>query len=60
MPDVRVEHGTYGPFRGGVYNLAWVRWVSGKKNRKVEVTVSPTGRSVMVYVDNVKWGPSDV
>lgn len=25
--------------------------------REIELTVSPTGRSVQVYVDGQKWGP---
>lgn len=55
--DVRVEHATFGPYKGGIYNLAFVRWVSGRRNRKVEITVSPTGRSVQVYVDGERWTP---
>ena len=54
MPDpcanVTVHHHTFGPFRGGIYNLVKVRWWTNRQ-RTVEVNVSPTGRSVTVYVE---------
>jgi hypothetical protein len=52
---VKVDHATFGPYKGGFYNLARVRWASGRKNHEVQVNVSPTGRSVTVYVDGKRW-----
>lgn len=39
------------------YNTVVVSWLSGRRNREVQVTVSPKGSSVQVHVDGVKWGP---
>ncbi len=40
---------------GGVYEQVEASWRSGARPRKAEITVSPTGRSVHVYVDGEKW-----
>jgi len=56
--DVRADIATFGPFRGGIYNILRARWVSGKRNRLAEVYVSPTGRSVSVYVDGKRYVPA--
>lgn len=57
--DVEVRHLTFGPFRGGIYSIVIMKWMSGEKRRRAEVTVSPTGRSVMVYVDGKQWHPEE-
>lgn len=53
--DVRVTHSTFGPFRGGIYNIVHAYFEHKSKRRVVEVTISPTGRTVAVYVDGVQW-----
>jgi|DEB0MinimDraft_6_1074348.scaffolds.fasta_scaffold02773_7 hypothetical protein len=50
-PDVRLFSFTH---RGGTYHQTVI-----DVGRKVEVTTSPTGRSVHVWVDGVKWEPTD-
>ena len=52
--EVDVRHFTWGPHKGGFYNNVKI---DGPHHR-VEVNVSPTGRSVTVYVDGKKWGPA--
>ena len=55
MDRLRFRGFSWGPWRGGIYQCAKVSWVSGRRNREVEIDVSPTGRSVRVYVDGVQW-----
>lgn len=50
VPHVRVLSFTH---RGGIYHST----VIDVAQRKIEVTTSPTGRSVHVWIDGVKWGP---
>ena len=49
-PHVRLFSFT---LRGGVYHSIEV----DVGQRRIEVTTSPTGRSIHVWVDRVKWGP---
>lgn len=50
------------PLRGKWYKThkTYVQHDDGTMHREIEVTISPTGRSVQVYVDGVKWGPDNV
>jgi hypothetical protein len=52
-PGVTVESFRFNPFRDGVYEGVTLRWGDG---RRVQVHVSPHGRSVSVHVDGEKWG----
>ena len=51
MADVKVTHGTVQwDERRGVSDIVWIR-IGGEHDRHVEVSVSPTGKSIQVHVD---------
>jgi hypothetical protein len=51
VDDVEVTHGTVKlDERRGIYNIVWID-IKSECERHVEVSVSPTGRSIQVYVD---------
>ena len=54
MSDLHVEHWGF-KHRGKRYDVVKVRG----KNREIEVTVSPTGRSVRVYLDGKRMEVTD-
>jgi hypothetical protein len=56
-PQFDVRGWSWAPRRGrGEYGILSVR-IKAARRRRVEVTVSPTGRSVQIHVDGRRWVP---